>query len=415
MESPLQISRLWRNNGRNNKKLAKSMNIHSSSLARQAFGDSADSSLIVAYQSHQDALRFLSSAMGQPNGVALLLGPAGSGKSTIIGEQVDWSARETAVATMDGAHLRPRQLLTSMLSQFDVPYAAQQDDQLLQMLNKFLTQQTRGGHTPMLFVDNAHRSTQSALRLLNWLAALDVRGDYALRIILTGKERLTTLLQGDGMRSFNRRHPGTYSLNPLSVRESVIYLRTRLIAAGGEQCENVFPAEVCEKIHELSGGWPGAMNKRAIEVMEHIEEVQPARPTARITISKDGQVLGSHDLTDKQYVIGRSELADIVIEDSYVSKMHAMLQVYSGAVVLLDLNSTNGTTVNSKIVLKAVLRNDDIISLGHYRLKVENVPAIDAEMDARFKGTDTITMQNFEDLRRTRARRTIKALKHRGV
>ncbi len=391
------------------------MQSNSSSLAKQAFGKSADSGLIVAYQSHQDALRFLSSALGQENGAALLLGPTGSGRSTIIAEQIAWSSREAAVAMIDGANLKPRHLLTSMLSQFDVPYAAQQDDQLLQLLNNFLTQQTRGGHTPILFVDNADRSTPSALRLLNWLAALDVRGSYALRIILTGKERLTTLLRSDGMRSFNRRHPGTYSLNPLSVRESIIYLRTRLIAAGGEQSENVFPVEVCEKMHELSGGWPGAMNKRAIEVMEHIEELKSARPTARITISKDGQVLGSHDLTDKQYVIGRTELADIVIDDSYVSKMHAMLQVYSNAVVLLDLNSTNGTTVNSKTVLKAVLRNDDIISLGHYRLKIENVPAIDAEMDARIKGTDTMTMQNLEDMRRTRARRTIKALKHRDV
>jgi len=391
------------------------MQSNSSSLAKQAFGRSADLSLIVAYQSHQDALRFLSSALEQPNGVALLLGPAGSGKSTIIGEQFDWSARETAVATMDGANLKPRHLLTSMLSQYDVPYAAQQDDQLLQLLNNFLTQQTRGGHTPILIIDNADRSTPSALRLLNWLAALDVRGNYALRIILTGKERLTTLLRSDSMRSFNRRHPGTYSLNSLSVRESVIYLRTRLIAAGGEQSENVFPVEVCEKIHEFSGGWPGALNKRAIEVMQHMAELQSARPTARITISKDGQVLGGHDLTEKQYVIGRTELADIVIEDSYVSKMHAMLQVYSNAVMLLDLNSTNGTTVNSKTVLKAVLRNDDIISLGHYRLKIENVPVIDAEMDARIKGSDTMTMQNLEDMRRTRARRTIKALKHRDV
>ena len=89
-----------------------------------------------------------------------------------------------------------------------------------------------------------------------------------------------------------------------------------------------------------------------------------------------------------------------------------MIQIYSNAVVLLDLNSTNGTLVNSRIVLKTILRNNDVISMGHYRLKIENVPAMNAEMDARIKGTDTVTMQNLEDLRRTRARRTIKALRN---
>jgi pSer/pThr/pTyr-binding forkhead associated (FHA) protein len=90
-----------------------------------------------------------------------------------------------------------------------------------------------------------------------------------------------------------------------------------------------------------------------------------------------------------------------------------MLQVYANAVVLIDLNSTNGTTVNSRIVEKTILRNDDIIALGRYRLKIENAPAMDREMDERIKTSDTLTMLNLEDMRRARARRTIKVLKHK--
>jgi len=391
------------------------MQSKSSSLSGLAFGSAADSDLIVAYQSHQDALRFLSASLAQPNGTALLLGPTGSGKSTIIGEQVAWSSRNTAVARVDGVHLTPRQLLSAMLSQFDVAYGTQQDDQLLQLLNNFATQQTKLGRTPILVIDDADRASPSALRLLNWLAALDVQGSNALRIILTGKEGLKRLLQSESMRGFYRRHPGTYSLNPMSIQETMIYLRTRFIAAGGEHSENVFSFEICEKLHELSGGWPGLLNTRAIAVLDHMAELRSARRVPRIVVSKNGETVASYELTEKQYVIGRTDLADIVIEDSYVSKMHAMLQVYSNAVVLLDLNSTNGTTVNSRITMKKVLRNNDILALGHYRLKVENLPAINAEMDARIKSTDTITMQNLEDFRRERARRTLKALKHREV
>ena len=389
------------------------MQAHDSSLSSKAFGEHADAGLIVAYQSHQDALRFLASALGQANGVALLQGPTGSGKTTIINEQLGWSSRDAAVAFVDGAHLRPRRLVTDMLSQFEVRTTSQDDEQLLMQLNHFVTQQTRSVRPPVLIVDNADRATSSTLRLLNWLAALDARGDYALRIVLTGKDRLSVLLRDDSMRSLARRHPATYALNPLTAQETMVYLRTRLIAAGGERSEKVFPIAVCERLHEVSRGWPGTLNKCAIEVMDRIAELKSARPVPRVIVTRDGEIVADYQLTRQQYVIGRADLADIIIEDSYVSKMHAMLQVYSNAIVLVDLNSTNGTRVNSTVVPKTILRNNDIISLGRHRLKIENVPAISAEMDEKIRAADTVTMQSLADLRRSRARRTITALKHK--
>jgi len=389
------------------------MRQHSSSLSSKAFGEHADPALIVAYQSHQDALRFLSAELSQANGVALLQGPKGSGKTTIVNEQLGWSSRDAAVAILDGVHLTPRQLSDGMLSQFDIQSASRQDEQLLQTLNGFLSEETQSGRTPILILDNADRATPSALRLLNWLAALDVRGKYALRVILTGKDRLATLLKQDAMRSLARRNPTTFSLNPLTSQETIIYLRTRLIAAGGERAEKAFPIEICEKLRGLSHGWPGSLNDLAYQAMERTAELRTARRVPRVTVSRDGVYFGEYELTERHYVIGRAALADIVIEDSYASKMHAMLQVYSNAIVLLDLNSTNGTTVNSIVVQKTILRNNDIISLGHFRLKIENVPAVSPEMDARITASDTMTIQNLSDMRRTRARRTVKALKHK--
>ncbi|MDH3350891.1 MAG: FHA domain-containing protein, partial [Gammaproteobacteria bacterium] len=346
------------------------------------------------------------------NGTALLQGPPGSGKTTILTEQHDWSVRDAAVALVDGVRLAPRRLLTGMLSQFGITTTSEHDEQLLQQLNHFVVQQTRTAIPPVLFVDNADRATPSALRLINWLAALESHGEYALRIVLTGKERLSILVRHDSMRNLARRHPAVYSLNPMTAQEVMIYLRTRLIAAGGERSEKVFPIDACEKLHELSGGWPGSLNKRAIEVLERIAELKSAKPVPRIIVSRDGETIAEYELTEPKYVIGRTELADIVIEDSYVSKTHAMLQVYANAIVLIDLNSTNGTTVNSTIVPKTILRNNDIISLGRHRLKIENVPALSAEMDEKIRASDTMTMRNLADLRRSRARRIVTALKH---
>jgi type II secretory pathway predicted ATPase ExeA len=384
-----------------------------SRLASKAFGQRADPSLVVAYQSYQDALRFLGAALAQANGIALIQGPEGSGKSTIARSQRDWSALQSPVALLDGTHLSPRGLLTGILSQFGIGRVAEQDEHMLQQLNQYMARQTKEGHAPVLIIDNFDRASSSTLRLLDWLSSLDAGSEIALRIVLTGKEKLSDLLQQDSMRSLARRRPSIYSLNPMSAHETTIYLRTRFIAAGGASSEKVFPVNICEKLRESSRGWPGALNDRATEVLARMTELQLAHSVPKITVTRDGHTTDVQELTERKYVIGRNELADITLDDPYVSKTHAMLQVFGNAIFLIDLNSTNGTLVNSKMALKRILRNNDVISLGRYRLKLENAPAVDAELDRRIKMTDTITLQNIDDLRRKRAERQVKAIKSR--
>jgi len=383
----------------------------SSSLSSMAFGEGSDPGLIVAYQAHQDALRFLSAELAHANGIVLLSGPEGSGKTTVINEQVDWSRRDTSVALIDGVDLTPRELTAGMLSQFDIQSKSQVEQQLLQLLSAYLTEQAKSGLAPILVLDNADHATSGALRLLNWLAALDVRGRYALRIILTGGSGLAKLLKQGALRNLARRNPTVFSLNPMTLQETTLYLRTRFIAAGGERSEEVFSIEACEQLRAQSCGWPGALNSLAYETLERRDDLPSERRIPRITVSLDGVDTAEYELTERLYVIGRTDLADIVIKDSYASKMHAMLQVYSNAVVLIDLNSTNGTTVNSIVVQKTILRDKDIILLGRYRIKIENVPAITPEMDDLIKASDTLVMKHLVDIRRFRARRTIKVIK----
>ena len=90
-----------------------------------------------------------------------------------------------------------------------------------------------------------------------------------------------------------------------------------------------------------------------------------------------------------------------------------MLRVYANAIVLIDLNSTNGTTVNSIEVPKTVLRNNDILSLGRHRLKLVNAPQLSADMEEKVRAADTVIMKNLEDVRRSRARHNIAVLKHK--
>jgi len=76
---------------------------------------------------------------------------------------------------------------------------------------------------------------------------------------------------------------------------------------------------------------------------------------------------------DKERVtIGRHPDNDISLNDKAVSGHHAVVITILQDSFLEDLDSTNGTQVNSKQIAKHPLSNGDVISIGRNTLKYEN-------------------------------------------
>ncbi|MCW2572613.1 MAG: domain containing protein [Frankiales bacterium] len=77
--------------------------------------------------------------------------------------------------------------------------------------------------------------------------------------------------------------------------------------------------------------------------------------------SESGRVV---QLTAPSVVIGRGAEADVRLTDTGVSRRHAELQVADDGVTLVDLRSTNGTSVNGRRVDRVTLTDGDRIGLG---------------------------------------------------
>lgn len=92
----------------------------------------------------------------------------------------------------------------------------------------------------------------------------------------------------------------------------------------------------------------------------------------KMIISLDGVVLREVQLTKDRITLGRRPYNDIVIDHLAVSGEHAVLQMSGSEGFIEDLNSTNGTYVNGKTVKKQLLKNDDIIEIGKYRIQYVN-------------------------------------------
>jgi hypothetical protein len=90
---------------------------------------------------------------------------------------------------------------------------------------------------------------------------------------------------------------------------------------------------------------------------------------ARLILSMDGLVLKEIPLAKPRTTIGRKAHNDIQIDNMAVSGEHAAIVAILDDAFLEDLNSTNGTLVNGQPVKKHVLRHNDVVEIGKYRLK----------------------------------------------
>ena len=88
-----------------------------------------------------------------------------------------------------------------------------------------------------------------------------------------------------------------------------------------------------------------------------------------LLISTRGAVSGSRYLLDEDEItVGRDPRADILLDDSTVSRVHAVFRRSDGRYSVIDAGSLNGTYVNRQRVDQQELKNGDEIILGKFRL-----------------------------------------------
>jgi pSer/pThr/pTyr-binding forkhead associated (FHA) protein len=89
---------------------------------------------------------------------------------------------------------------------------------------------------------------------------------------------------------------------------------------------------------------------------------------ARLIVSVDEVVLKEYTIAKERTTIGRKAANDVQIEDTYLSGEHAAITQVGNDCILEDLDSTNGTVVNGKPVKRYLLKSNDVLEFGDYRI-----------------------------------------------
>jgi hypothetical protein len=98
----------------------------------------------------------------------------------------------------------------------------------------------------------------------------------------------------------------------------------------------------------------------------HAQDVALAQEIVTLTVRGKRR-----EITSRRVVIGRSKDCDVQIADPNASRRHAELREEGSAYWLIDLDSTNGTTVNGHRTARAKLDSGDTITIGSTDLLFE--------------------------------------------
>ncbi len=104
-------------------------------------------------------------------------------------------------------------------------------------------------------------------------------------------------------------------------------------------------------------------------LLEKISEREPFIKEGLVLSLKDIKTGDEYSLPGAEVTVGRSG-SDIDVDDPEVSRRHCKIKVFGDRVVIMDLESTNGTYVQGRKVMTAGLGVSEQFTIGNTTLEV---------------------------------------------
>jgi type II secretory pathway predicted ATPase ExeA len=215
--------------------------------------------------SHREALSNLEYGLSAGIGVTVLVGDAGTGKTTLIRAALDSSTRaRTTAVYLNNPTLTRAEFMEFLAREFDlgVEFAASKT-RLLERLEAVLRRSHAEGAVTALIVDEAQSLPHELLEEIRLLANIETPTTKLLPIVLAGQPELADRLNHPSLRQLKQRVGLRCALKPLTVNETGQYITARVAVAGGKAA-SLFTREAVMLIHARSKGIP-----RTISVICH--------------------------------------------------------------------------------------------------------------------------------------------------
>lgn len=222
-----------------------------------------DPKFFFSSQSHRKALAYLRYGLSKGEGLVIITGDIGTGKSTITKTLYTTWIKEGAAVIANIRHslLESNELLFAVAKEFSIELAsAENKAQIIHLLERKLLMIRQQGKKAVLLVDEAQALQRNQLEDLRLLTNMEHNGSPILQVCLIGQTELRTLLKQPHMEHFRQRVVVAYHLTAFSLGETRDYILHRLKMVNW--CDNnpMFTDDAFIEIHANSGGIPRRIN-----------------------------------------------------------------------------------------------------------------------------------------------------------
>jgi len=229
-------------------------------LKKNPFGMTPDPSLLFMTECHSDALAGVTYSILTGKGFVVLIGEAGTGKTTVISRMLRYVPKDKATfSVLLNPTLSAEEFLESVLVDFGITDIPASKVQRLVKLQEFVTEAHANGKTCVVVVDEAHKLSPEVLEEIRLLTNFENAERKLLQILLAGQTELATVLNRADLRQLKQRIAVRCTLHPLSQHEVQAYLRFRWAGAGAENALPFEPAAI-QTIATVSRGVPRIIN-----------------------------------------------------------------------------------------------------------------------------------------------------------
>lgn len=230
-------------------------------MRERPFELTPDPRYLVLTPSHEEALANLEYGITSRKAITLLLGHAGTGKTTLLRKALslrlspDDPANEGLVY-LNNPVLSRREFFELLVAGFKLsPDAMASKAQLLLELQRLLAERQRRGLLSALIVDEAQALPDPLLEELRLLANMESETHKLLPLILAGQPEFSDRLNDPRLRQFKQRVALRCRLNALTIRETASYIAARIRLAGGDPAE-IFTRDAVIAVHDAARGIP---------------------------------------------------------------------------------------------------------------------------------------------------------------
>jgi general secretion pathway protein A len=212
---------------------------------------------------HREALSNLQYGLATAKPVTVLIGEAGTGKTTLLHAALGSDqCRGVRCVYLNNPALTRGEFVETLARRFDLSVrAAESKALLLAELERVVRERRDAGEITALVVDEAQSLGVELLEEVRLLANIETATEKLLPLVLAGQPELADRLNDPVLRQLKQRVALRCEIARFDVGETASYIATRIRTAGGD-ASRLFTREAVMLVHEHSRGIP-----RTISVM----------------------------------------------------------------------------------------------------------------------------------------------------